>query len=367
MPSIPLPFVMALLLAILFVRVLALSAWRLRPPSVFIAACLVLVTTVGLRWTADLQWTRFIQPVVASLLPPIAWFCFSDLSNPYRRRAWPHLLVPVSVFLLSSMWQRWQPPIDLILAFLYFGYGAALVRGVYAARGEFESARLTDMAHARRAVLLVAALLLMSGTVDLLIAADFDLYQGNHAASIVAATHMLMLPLIAWTIVVMSRSIPDEVTANDRSAGAATIAADVTPIAAAPNDDDHSVLAAIDRTMRENKLYRDPDLTLGRLARRLAMPARQISGAISRASSGNVSQVVNGYRIREAERLLKETDLTVTAVMFECGFQTKSNFNREFLRITGMNPRAYRLSQTPGANTPHDPTAGQARLQPESL
>jgi AraC-like DNA-binding protein len=27
-----------------------------------------------------------------------------------------------------------------------------------------------------------------------------------------------------------------------------------------------------------------------------------------------------------------------------CGFQTKSNFNREFSRITGMTPSAFRKS-----------------------
>lgn len=41
-------------------------------------------------------------------------------------------------------------------------------------------------------------------------------------------------------------------------------------------------------------------------------------------------------------RLLNETDLSITAAMMESGFQTKSNFNREFLRVAGMTPREYR-------------------------
>ena len=79
-----------------------------------------------------------------------------------------------------------------------------------------------------------------------------------------------------------------------------------------------------------------------RLARRAGVPARRISSAVNRLRSANVSQYINGYRIAEACRLLRETDEPVTRIMFYAGFQTKSNFNREFLRVTGMSPRAWR-------------------------
>ena len=49
-----------------------------------------------------------------------------------------------------------------------------------------------------------------------------------------------------------------------------------------------------------------------------------------------------GYRIAEACRLLTETDQPVTKIMFDVGFQTKSNFNGEFRRVTGMSPTAWR-------------------------
>jgi len=90
------------------------------------------------------------------------------------------------------------------------------------------------------------------------------------------------------------------------------------------------------------KLYRDENLNLTRLARRAGIPARRISGAINRLTSKNVSQYVNDHRITEACRLLKDTDHAVTTIMFESGFQTKSNFNREFRRVTGVSPMAWR-------------------------
>ncbi|MBB5533605.1 AraC-like DNA-binding protein [Rhizobium giardinii] len=32
----------------------------------------------------------------------------------------------------------------------------------------------------------------------------------------------------------------------------------------------------------------------------------------------------------------------MTEIMFEAGFSTKSNFNREFRRVTGVSPSHYR-------------------------
>ena len=59
-----------------------------------------------------------------------------------------------------------------------------------------------------------------------------------------------------------------------------------------------------------------------------------------------------------AKRLLASSDLPVTAILFDVGFQTKSNFNREFLRVTGMTPSDYRRS---GARPSADgPSAAEA-------
>ena len=102
------------------------------------------------------------------------------------------------------------------------------------------------------------------------------------------------------------------------------------------------VLERVDRLLKEQKLFRDDNLTLARLARRAGVPARQISGAINRLAGKNVSQYINDFRITEACRLLRETDMPVTAAMLESGFQTKSNFNREFRRVTAQSPATWR-------------------------
>ncbi|MCF1465185.1 helix-turn-helix transcriptional regulator [Agrobacterium vitis] len=60
----------------------------------------------------------------------------------------------------------------------------------------------------------------------------------------------------------------------------------------------------------------------------------------------NVTMPVNAFRISEACDLLSETKKPVTEIMFEVGFQTKSNFNREFRRSTEMTPLEWRRNRT---------------------
>ena len=101
----------------------------------------------------------------------------------------------------------------------------------------------------------------------------------------------------------------------------------------------------------EQNLYLNPNLTLNALARKTAVPARQISKAVNLTRGCNVSQWINGFRIDFTQQLLRNTALSVTEVMLEAGFATKSNFHREFLRISGMTPTAYRRTAAESRGT----------------
>jgi len=50
-----------------------------------------------------------------------------------------------------------------------------------------------------------------------------------------------------------------------------------------------------------------------------------------------VSRYVNNARIAASQKAMLEGE-TVTSAMLSSGFNTKSNFNREFLRIAGSSP-----------------------------
>ncbi|MGB7241943.1 MAG: AraC family transcriptional regulator, partial [Sulfitobacter sp.] len=108
------------------------------------------------------------------------------------------------------------------------------------------------------------------------------------------------------------------------------------------------LMRTLNGIMKDKELFRDSNLTLERLAKRLSVPARDLSGAINRVTGQNFSRFVNGYRIVYAKDVLLETDLPVTEVMFEAGFLSKSSFNTEFRRITGLTPSQLRSKGAAG-------------------
>ncbi|MNY59192.1 HTH-type transcriptional activator RhaR [compost metagenome] len=55
------------------------------------------------------------------------------------------------------------------------------------------------------------------------------------------------------------------------------------------------------------------------------------------------SEYVNLTRVRQAQLLLKETGISVTAVSEQCGFGNFSHFGKIFKQLSGVSPREYRL------------------------
>ena len=98
--------------------------------------------------------------------------------------------------------------------------------------------------------------------------------------------------------------------------------------------------------IEKNETYLDPDLTLERLARKLTIPSRQISMSVNVVYQRNVSKVINEYRIKHAQHLLITTEQSITDIYLQSGFYTKSNFNREFSRVTSTTPSAYRRNHS---------------------
>lgn len=53
-------------------------------------------------------------------------------------------------------------------------------------------------------------------------------------------------------------------------------------------------------------------------------------------------EYINEYRIKQTRRLLEETNLSVTEICLECGYNNLGNFLREFRRHTETTPLQYR-------------------------
>ena len=62
----------------------------------------------------------------------------------------------------------------------------------------------------------------------------------------------------------------------------------------------------------------------------------------SRKTGGGFVDYVNQVRVNKACYLLRETSHQVSDIVFECGFSTVSNFNKQFRRLTGTSATDYR-------------------------
>jgi AraC-like DNA-binding protein len=110
-------------------------------------------------------------------------------------------------------------------------------------------------------------------------------------------------------------------------------------------EESNSFLEKLRSHVIDNKPYLDPDLTLHDLASQLQVSDRQLSTLINTELGKSFFDLINGYRIEEAKRILRESKdqkLTVLEVMYEVGFNSKSSFNTAFKKYTGSTPTVYK-------------------------
>lgn len=95
--------------------------------------------------------------------------------------------------------------------------------------------------------------------------------------------------------------------------------------------------------------WREPELSLADLARRLGTNTHYLSRALNEGLGQSFSDFINRLRVDEARRRLGgEGD--VLAIALGVGFGSKSSFNRAFLTHAGMTPSAWR-AQAARANS----------------
>lgn len=105
------------------------------------------------------------------------------------------------------------------------------------------------------------------------------------------------------------------------------------------------ILEKLTGLLEREKLYQEPELTLQQLADRLSCPSHQVSFAINEGMKKTFYDLVNGYRVAEAKRLLLDpgsTGYTILSIGFDAGFNSKTTFNTVFKKFTGMTPTEFR-------------------------
>jgi AraC-like DNA-binding protein len=97
----------------------------------------------------------------------------------------------------------------------------------------------------------------------------------------------------------------------------------------------------------ENKPFLDENLSLTTLAQQLDLTSNQLSQVINQKTSSNFFNFINGYRVEAVKEKLKDpafAHYSILAIGYDCGFQSKSSFNKIFKLMVGKTPLEFQKS-----------------------
>jgi len=330
-----------------------------------------------------------LRPVGAMLLAPASWLFWRFLQRENGNWRWQdavHLLPALLTLVLLLTKSPLRALLDLIILSSFTGYLLAILwqlrKGPSTLYGLAQDAEL-----AWRYLLLQALLLGINLLIEVLV--WLEVTSGAQVVGGHLANSQILLPgallfllvhmvavllalqrsrLLEWlyqlqftapaasTESIASKRVHDE-KSSAIDVAIIDIARDVVPNdslppAAEPVDIDGKLAALLNRwltLLQQEKLYTlEYGITLAQAARKLQVPARQLSNAINLHYGASFSVLLNDQRIAHAQRLLLSApDLPVTEVMAEAGFASKSNFHKEFLRVTGTTPTLFRDQGSP--------------------
>jgi AraC-like DNA-binding protein len=96
--------------------------------------------------------------------------------------------------------------------------------------------------------------------------------------------------------------------------------------------------------MEKEKPYLDRELSIGDVAYSLNIPRHFITEIINNHMGKNFYYLINEFRVNEVKKRLvdpKYQHLTILAIAFDSGFNSKSTFNSIFKDLTGITPSHY--------------------------
>ncbi|BDA77808.1 hypothetical protein LPTSP3_g07380 [Leptospira kobayashii] len=106
------------------------------------------------------------------------------------------------------------------------------------------------------------------------------------------------------------------------------------------------ILENLAEYFEREKPYLEENLSLTTVAHTLGIRSDQLSAILNKEMNTSFSLLVNEYRVREACKLMKESsDMNLLEIAFECGFGSRTNFNRVFKQLTDLAPVDYRKEQ----------------------
>ena len=328
MPTLPIPLISSILLGFLL-----LQMWlrdRRHGSLVFLLAlCAMQGVIISMAQHYRVPGMLVLQPMTATLIPAASWIAFQTTAiRRFQTSDYIHLLGPLCALLALVTVPVF---LDTLIPALFLGYGAAILWTGTRGADSMPRMRLEAGDLPSQVWQVIGAALIGSAFSDVLIVAAQMLDAAYLQPWIISLYSSLMLLIIGGLS--LSSALVTAPEENEEATAETVV-----------SDHDVQIVERLNAMMHQQKLYLNPDLTLSQLSRKVVIPVKQLSGAINRVTGENVSRYINAARIGAAQEALKAGE-NVTNAMLSSGFNTKSNFNREFLRVAGQNPSDWLESQ----------------------
>lgn len=111
------------------------------------------------------------------------------------------------------------------------------------------------------------------------------------------------------------------------------------------NGNADQIAERIRTALEQEKLYRDPDLTIDKLAEAINSQSYLVSMVINERFQKSFPELVNSYRISKAREMLQSNQkqhLSVESIAYESGFNSISTFYSSFKKFCETTPAEYR-------------------------
>ena len=122
-----------------------------------------------------------------------------------------------------------------------------------------------------------------------------------------------------------------------------------TAISVVPNIDIQPWKNKVEQLIQQEQLFRDPKLSLTDLAQRLDTNSRVISKTINQGFEMNFNDYINFHRVEAVKESIRKgstKNLTLLGIALDCGFNSKTTFNRAFKKHTGTSPKNFLQSSS---------------------
>lgn len=187
-----------------------------------------------------------------------------------------------------------------------------------------------------------------------LVVEAMEIFGGQASGlSPLAAVSLLVLGLAS--IGALLRADPDLFAAAAKARAAAAPAEAVPAL----SDDEARAAAALDRLMRQDRLYRDETLTISGLAVRLGLPEYRLRRLINqRLGFRNFNAYLNRWRLGDATDALgdpAQREVSISTIALDAGFSSLGPFNRAFKAEIGVTPSEFRARALAGDTKPANP------------